>query len=61
MRRTHNEAMAAFMNGNVDAAWDIAKQDEGLNEGATKDAWVAFAKRCAKTERQVSSAYAAAY
>lgn len=46
MKRTHNEAKDLFIAGDIDAAWEVAKQDEGMHEGITKDQWVAFMTGC---------------
>jgi hypothetical protein len=43
MKLTLNDALAELKNGNVSTAWEIAQQDEGLNEGITKEAWLEFA------------------
>lgn len=55
MNRTHNEAIAIFAAGNIDAAWEIAKKDEGMHEGVTLDQWVSFAERCIAVESHHNS------
>lgn len=44
MKRTFNEAIELAIFGDFDGAWEIAKQDEGLLEGTTKEEWIKFAK-----------------
>jgi hypothetical protein len=50
MKKTLNAALKVFRTGNVDKAWEIAQQDEGLLETVTKDQWVAWATEIAKRD-----------
>ncbi len=43
MKLTLNDALTELKNGNVDSAWEIAQQDDGLNKGVTKEDWLSFA------------------
>jgi hypothetical protein len=45
MHMTFNEALDLLATGNEDAAWETARQDEGLSPEATKEAWIVLAKR----------------
>ena len=40
---TLNLALQQGEIGNWDAAWEIAKEDEGLNSGVTREIWIKFA------------------
>ena len=40
MKTTLIEAKEIAKTGNMDKAWEVAKQDEGLNEGVTKEQWI---------------------
>ncbi len=42
MQMTHLKAKALFKQGEINAAWKVAQQDEGLNADVTKEAWVAW-------------------
>jgi hypothetical protein len=42
---TLNQAKAAYLRGEKDIAWSIAKLDSGLNESVTKDQWMAWAEK----------------
>lgn len=61
MARTHNEAIALFISGEIDRAWEVAKMDDGMNEGVTMDQWVAFASRCVENQKVCDVAYEEAY
>ena len=43
MKTTLNQALEILKNGNEQEAWEVAQQDEGLNEGVTKEQWLEFA------------------
>ena len=43
MKTTLNEALEQGALGNWNEAWEIAKQDEGLNEGVSRESWIKFA------------------
>ena len=58
MTMTHNEALDLLAQGNEDAAWAMAQRDEGLNPNATRDMWLAFARGCLETRREISAANA---
>lgn len=57
MKRTHNEAIELFIQGKVDAAWEVAKQDEGLSPCATKEAWIDFATKSVGNQNACDKAY----
>lgn len=61
MTLTHNEAIALFICGNVDAAWEVAQKDEGLNESVTKEQWVVFAARSVANQKACDAAYEASF
>ena len=42
---TINQARAAYIRGEKEIAWSIAKLDSGLNEGVTKSQWMAWAEK----------------
>lgn len=44
MKITHLEAKEVFKTGNIDKAWEIAKQDEGLLPEITKEQWIEWIK-----------------
>jgi hypothetical protein len=50
LKNTNNEA----------AAWEIAQQDEGINEGVTLAQWVAFARATIAREEAEALAYSGA-
>ena len=57
-----NEALEILGNGNEDKAWEVAQQDEGLNEGVTKEQWLDFAykaieRRKAEAEMHKNAVY----
>jgi hypothetical protein len=43
MKRTHLNAMELFKQGNINAAWEMAQQDEGLLPEVTQESWVKYA------------------
>lgn len=61
MTRTHNEAIALFIAGNIDAAWEVAKLDEGMHDGVTKEAWVSFATRAVANQMACDKAHEASF
>ena len=40
MNTTHNEAKELFIAGQIDKAWEVAQQDEGLLPHVTKEMWI---------------------
>ncbi len=55
MTMTHNQAIKEFKDGNIDIAWEIAIQDEGLLPGVSKADWIKFAKGCVAQEEQLKN------
>ena len=47
MKTTTQEALKEYKAGNVDKAWEIAQQDEGLLPEVTKTQWVEWAAKIA--------------
>ncbi len=57
MKTTLNQALEILKNGNEQEAWEVAQQDEGLNEGVTKEQWLDFAnKAIARREAEENQA-----
>lgn len=44
MIRTYLEAERIARTGDFERAWEIAKQDEGMNPDVTKEQWISFIK-----------------
>jgi hypothetical protein len=42
MNLTHLKAKTLFQAGEINHAWDVAQQDDGLNADVTKEEWVAW-------------------
>lgn len=59
MRRTHNEAIEMFETGNREAAWEIAKLDDGLSPHVSKKDWMLFAVRCVANRADLAETHAA--
>lgn len=45
MKITHLKAKKVFKTGDIDKAWEIAQQDEGLLPDITKEEWVEWMKK----------------
>lgn len=39
-------AKQLFINGNIDAAWEVAQLDEGMRPDVTRAEWEAFMVSC---------------
>lgn len=44
MKTTYIAAKELAKTGNMDKAWEVAKQDEGLIEVVTKEQWIEWMK-----------------
>ena len=58
MNRTHNEAIEMFETGNREAAWEIAKRDEGLSPHVSKRDWMLFAVRTIERRKELAATHA---
>jgi len=45
MRTTFLQAVKELALGSEDKAWEIAKQDDGLQSHVTKEQWIKFTKK----------------
>ena len=61
MRTTLNQALEHGLNGYWNKAWEVAKQDEGLNNDVTRETWIKYALKCLARREQKQSPMPAAY
>ena len=45
MKSIYLKAKEIAATGDFDAAWEVARHDDTLDSGVTKEQWVAFVKR----------------
>lgn len=59
MTKTFNNAVELFKAGRRDEAWEMAKQDEGMNADVNQDQFTAYVSSLIENHRATDTANAA--
>jgi hypothetical protein len=59
MTKTFNSAVELFKAGRRDEAWELAKQDEGINADVTQEQFTAYVSSLIENHRATEAANAA--